>query len=104
MPKIANNKALNKTSFSHQFFSWTDLTWVIQRATAILIIPCVLLANIPILTILVILASFHLYIGVTEILTDYIHHEVTRLLLNILFSVLVLVFLKESFIILVSFF
>ena len=102
-----STKWLNRTlttNSSSLTVSWADASWVIQRGTAILIVPCVLFGNISILTILFILASFHFYIGITEILTDYIHNEVTRTLLNVLFSVLILFVLKESFLLLVFFF
>jgi succinate dehydrogenase hydrophobic anchor subunit len=97
---IMNNPSIWLRPSSLHLVSWAHASWLIQRGTAILIAPCVFLGNISVLSILVILASFHLYIGVTEILTDYIHHEVTRLLFNILFSFLVLIFLKESLMIL----
>ena len=86
----------NHNSNLRESFFWNDTGWIIQRGTAILILLCLLFGNISFLAATIILISLHLYIGVTEILTDYIHNEVTRVLLNSLFGILLLIILKEN--------
>ena len=59
--------------------------WLIQRGTAILIILALILGYDARLFVLA-----HVYLGLNEILADYIHHEVTRTTFILLLRMLLL--------------
>jgi succinate dehydrogenase hydrophobic anchor subunit len=74
--------------------------WLIQRATALLLLPTFILAT-SIQTALIclnVLVFSHLLLGLEEILADYVHHEVTRNLILILIKVLLLIISKYVFV------
>jgi succinate dehydrogenase hydrophobic anchor subunit len=51
--------------------------WLLQRMTAIFLVPTILIANISTLILLNISLLWHIHVGIEEILTDYVHHEIT---------------------------
>lgn len=82
-------------------FRETLTHWLVQRATAFLLIPTILLANASTLIWLTILLFWHFHIGITEILADYVHHEVTRNLLLVLLRIFILIVMKYAFVLFV---
>jgi succinate dehydrogenase hydrophobic anchor subunit len=74
--------------------------WLIQRATAISFGPTIILATSiqMALNCLNILVLLHIYLGLEEILVDYVHHEVTRNIILILIKVLLLIISKYVFV------
>ncbi len=72
--------------------------WLLQRGTAALMAPIVLIANASTLISLNLLLFWHLHVGLEEILADYIHHEVTRHLIITLLRLLLLVAIKYAFV------
>jgi complement component 1 Q subcomponent-binding protein len=75
--------------------------WLLQRSSALLLIPTILIANVSTLIFLNILLFWHLRIGIEEILADYIHHEVTRNFILMLLRVLILIVIKYVFVLFV---
>ena len=75
--------------------------WLLQRSTALLLIPTILIANVSTLIFLNILLFWHLRIGIEEILADYVHHEVTRNFILMLLRVLILIVIKYVFVLFV---
>lgn len=72
--------------------------WLIQRGTAALLAPTILLANVSTFICLNILLFWHLHIGIKEILADYVHHEVTRDLILVLLRILIIIEMKYAFV------
>lgn len=74
--------------------------WLIQRATAVLYLPTIILATSiqMALICLNVLVLWHVYLGLEEILADYVHHEVTRNIILILLKVLLLIISKYVFV------
>lgn len=67
--------------------------WLIQRTTALLLLLILIFSpSLPqVLFLVTIVLFWHLYLGLEEILSDYVHHEVTRelsLLLLKIFSII----------------
>jgi len=75
--------------------------WLTQRGTALVIVPTLFLGNtFTVLLVLNFIVFEHLYFGLKEILTDYIHDEVTRNLLITLIQILMLIVIKNTFLLL----
>ena len=74
--------------------------WLIQRATAIFLLITILFATSlnHALFCLNIILFWHLYLGLEEILSDYVHHEITRNLLLILLKIFILILAKYAFV------
>ena len=74
--------------------------WLIQRATAILLLPTIILASSFQMSLIClnILVFWHIFLGLDEILADYVHHEVTRNLILILLRILILIVIKYVFV------
>nr|AND51082.1 succinate dehydrogenase subunit 4 [Eosphagnum rigescens] len=68
--------------------------WLLQRMTATFLVPTILIANVSTLILLNILLFWHIYVGIEEILTDYVHHEITRNWILILLRVFCLISIK----------
>jgi succinate dehydrogenase hydrophobic anchor subunit len=71
--------------------------WLLQRMTAASLIPTILISNVSTLILLNILLFWHIHVGIEEILTDYVHHEITRNWIFILFRVFCLIIIKYVF-------
>nr|BDZ75710.1 succinate dehydrogenase subunit 4 [Fissidens protonematicola] len=71
--------------------------WLLQRMTAAFPIPTILISNVSTLILLNILLFWHIHVGIEEILTDYVHHEITRNWILILFRVFGLIIIKYFF-------
>jgi succinate dehydrogenase hydrophobic anchor subunit len=53
--------------------------WLLQRMTATtFLVPTILITNVSTLILLNISLFWHIYVGIEDILTDYVHHEITR--------------------------
>ena len=74
--------------------------WLIQRATAIFLLITILFATSlnHALFCLNIILFWHLYLGLEEILSDYVHHEITRNLLLILLKIFIFILAKYAFV------
>jgi succinate dehydrogenase hydrophobic anchor subunit len=72
--------------------------WLIQRGTASILAPTILLANVSTLICLNILLFWHFHVGIREILADYVHHEVTRDLILVLLRILIIIEMKYAFV------
>jgi succinate dehydrogenase hydrophobic anchor subunit len=76
--------------------------WLIQRGTAILILSTIIFAPFWfVLIALNILVFWHLYLGLEEILADYVHNEIIRYLFLILLKVLIIISVKYVFVLFV---
>nr|YP_010736361.1 succinate dehydrogenase-ubiquinone-cytochrome b small subunit [Zygnema circumcarinatum]QKQ14689.1 succinate dehydrogenase-ubiquinone-cytochrome b small subunit [Zygnema circumcarinatum]WEL36334.1 succinate dehydrogenase-ubiquinone-cytochrome b small subunit [Zygnema circumcarinatum] len=75
--------------------------WLLQRVTAALLVPTLLLANVSTFILLNILLFWHLHVGIKEILADYVHHEVTRNIIVVLFQILIIICMKYAFVLFV---
>jgi succinate dehydrogenase hydrophobic anchor subunit len=51
--------------------------WLLQRMTVTFFVPTILIANVSTLILLNISLFSHIHVGIEEILTDYVHHEIT---------------------------
>jgi succinate dehydrogenase hydrophobic anchor subunit len=71
--------------------------WLLQRMTAASLIPTILISNVSTLILSNILLFWHIHVGIEEILTDYVHHEITRNWILILFRVFCLIIIKYVF-------
>lgn len=71
--------------------------WLLQRMTAAPLISTIFIANVSTLILLNILLFWHIHVGIEEILTDYVHHEITRNWILILFRVFCLIIIKYAF-------
>jgi succinate dehydrogenase hydrophobic anchor subunit len=71
--------------------------WLLQKMTAASLIPIILISNVSTLILLNILLFWHIHVGIEEILTDYVHHEITRNWILILFRVFCLIIIKYVF-------
>jgi succinate dehydrogenase hydrophobic anchor subunit len=71
--------------------------WLLQRMTAASPIPTILISNVSTLILLNMLLFHHINVGIEEILTDYVHHEITRNWILILFRVFCLIIIKYVF-------
>nr|YP_009755785.1 succinate:cytochrome c oxidoreductase subunit 4 [Gonatozygon brebissonii]QIQ23063.1 succinate:cytochrome c oxidoreductase subunit 4 [Gonatozygon brebissonii] len=80
-------KTYNKETLAH---------WLFQRATAILLLPTIVLANPATFFLLIVLVSLHLFLGLEEILADYVHHEVTRNFILKLLRIFLLIIIKYA--------
>lgn len=74
--------------------------WLLQRSTAILLIPSFFSATPSSLIVLNIAMFWHAHIGISEILADYVHNSVTRVFVGTLMQVVVLIAMKDFFILL----
>nr|NP_689351.1 succinate:cytochrome c oxidoreductase subunit 4 [Chaetosphaeridium globosum]AAM96629.1 succinate:cytochrome c oxidoreductase subunit 4 [Chaetosphaeridium globosum] len=72
--------------------------WLYQRATAAILFPTLLFADVSILIVLNLVLFWHMQIGIQEILSDYIHNEVTRECILVLLRILILVIMKYVFV------
>jgi succinate dehydrogenase hydrophobic anchor subunit len=73
--------------------------WLIQRFTAILILITLFLAPVWfILLALNVLVFSHLYLGLEEILADYIHSDLVGNLFLTLLKILILICIKYVFV------
>lgn len=86
-------------------------SWFFQRSTALLIAPIILLcalrfypANVSTFILLNFLVFFHIHFGLKEILADYIHHNVTRNLLFALLQIIIIIAMKNAFVLFVRVF
>jgi len=68
--------------------------WLLQKMTAIFLVPTILIANVSILILLNILLFWHIHVEIEAILTDYVHHEITRNWILILLRVFCLIIIK----------
>ena len=103
---IKNNRLLASTQGRANYFGIRSLSvsnsvvvpikhWLIQRSTAILIVFTLLLAPFWFLLFaLSILIFCHLYLGIEEILADYLHNEACSLLFLKLFQIYLLINIK----------
>ena len=71
--------------------------WLLQRMTAASLILTILISNVSTLILSNILLFWHIHVGIEEILTDYVHHEITRNWILILFRVFCLIIIKYVF-------
>lgn len=71
--------------------------WLLQRMTAASLIPTILISNVSTLILLNMLLFHHINVGIEEIMTDYVHHEITRNWILILFRVFCLIIIKYVF-------
>lgn len=71
--------------------------WLLQRMTAASLISTIFISNVSTLILLNILLFWHIHVGIEEILTDYVHHEITRNWILILFRVFCLIIIKYFF-------
>jgi hypothetical protein len=67
---------------------------ILQRSTALLILIAVFFGYAGVTFVILI----HLYLGFKEIAADYIHHEVSRHLLEVLLGLLILIAIKYAFV------
>ena len=76
--------------------------WLLHRSTAMLIFSTFILSPFWfVLMALNILVFWHLYLGVEEILADYVHNEVIRNLFLILLRILIIISIKYVFVLFV---
>jgi succinate dehydrogenase hydrophobic anchor subunit len=81
--------------------------WLIQRATALVIAFCVCIlfvcgnASHIFAFSLTFFVFVHLYMGLQEILADYIHHEITRDLVTLLLRIVIFILIKYACVFLV---
>ena len=75
----------------------TLVHWYTQRATALFLIPTLLIANVKTLICLNLVLFWHFRIGLEEILADYIHHDITRNVIYIFLRALILITMKYAF-------
>lgn len=77
--------------------------WLIQRATALVITSSILLGNASHIFAfsLTFFVFVHLYMGLQEILADYIHHEITRDLVTLLLRIVIFILIKYACVFLV---
>jgi succinate dehydrogenase hydrophobic anchor subunit len=76
--------------------------WLFQRLTAILILSTIFLAPFWfVLLALNILVFCHLYLGLEEILADYVHNEVVAQLFLKLLKILIIISIKVVFVLFV---
>jgi succinate dehydrogenase hydrophobic anchor subunit len=68
--------------------------WFLQRMTATFLVPTILIANVSTLILLNISLFWHIHVGIEEILTNYVHHEITRNWILILLRVFCLIIIK----------
>ena len=68
--------------------------WLLQRMTATFLVPTILIANVSTLILLNISLFWHIHVRIEEIMTDYVHHEITRNLILILLRVFCLIIIK----------
>jgi succinate dehydrogenase hydrophobic anchor subunit len=61
---------------------------------ATFLVPTIFIANVFTLILLNILLLWHIHVGIKEILTDYVHHEITRNWILILLKVFCLIIIK----------
>nr|YP_009047304.1 succinate dehydrogenase subunit 4 [Ptychomnion cygnisetum]AGN74056.1 succinate dehydrogenase subunit 4 [Ptychomnion cygnisetum]AHG59118.1 succinate dehydrogenase subunit 4 [Ptychomnion cygnisetum] len=71
--------------------------WLLQRMTAASLIPIIFISNVSTLILSNILLFWHIHVGIEEILTDYVHHEMTRNWILILFRVFCSIIIKYVF-------
>ena len=71
--------------------------WLLQRMIAASLILTILISNVSTLILSNILLFWHIHVGIEEILTDYVHHEITRNWILILFRVFCLIIIKYVF-------
>jgi succinate dehydrogenase hydrophobic anchor subunit len=62
--------------------------------TTTFLVPTILITNVSILILLNISLFWHIHVGIEEILIDYVHHEITRNWILILFKVFCLIIIK----------
>jgi succinate dehydrogenase hydrophobic anchor subunit len=73
--------------------------WLLQRGTALLILSTLIFAPFSfVLIALNILVFWHLYLGLEEILADYVHNEALRDLFLILLKILIIINVKYVFV------
>ena len=73
--------------------------WLYQRSTAILILSTLFLAPFWfVLFALNILVFWHLYLGLEEILADYVHNEAVSQLFLLLLKILIIISIKFVFV------
>lgn len=85
-------KTYNKETLVH---------WLFQRTTAIILFPIIILANPGTLIWFFLFAFWHLFLGLEEIIADYIHNEVTRNLILRLLRIYLLIVLKYAFVLII---
>ena len=71
--------------------------WRDQRITAVLLLPLFILFDVysALLVILVVALSYHMYLGISNILEDYVHNQVTKKFCLVLLRVLAIILLKD---------
>ena len=74
--------------------------WLLQRSTAIVLIPTLLSATLSSMIFLNIAMFWHAHIGISEILADYVHNSVTRVFVGTLLQVVIFIAMKDFFILL----
>nr|YP_001315098.1 succinate:cytochrome c oxidoreductase subunit 4 [Chlorokybus atmophyticus]ABO15126.1 succinate:cytochrome c oxidoreductase subunit 4 [Chlorokybus atmophyticus] len=72
--------------------------WHIQRLTAILLFPTILSLNPSLILLLIAVLPLHIQAGISEILDDYVHNEVTRMVSILLARLFILKIIKYTFI------
>ncbi len=74
--------------------------WLIQRATAVFILLTLFIAPSldQALLCLNLLIFLHLFLGLEEIFSDYVHHEITRNLILMLLRIFILIIAKYAFV------
>jgi len=68
--------------------------WLLQRMTATFLVPTILITNVSTLILLNISLFWHIHVGIKEVLINYVHHEITRNWILILFKVFCLIIIK----------
>jgi succinate dehydrogenase hydrophobic anchor subunit len=62
-----------------------------QRMTATFLVPTILITIVSTLILLNILLLWHIHLGIEEILTNYVHHEITQIWILIILKVFCLI-------------
>nr|YP_002860248.1 succinate dehydrogenase subunit 4 [Nothoceros aenigmaticus]ACC86772.1 succinate dehydrogenase subunit 4 [Nothoceros aenigmaticus] len=71
--------------------------WPLQIISAAFFVM-IFIANASTLILLNILLLWHIHVGIEEILTDHVHHEVTRNLIFIFLRIFFLIIIKYAFV------
>ena len=73
--------------------------WRDQRVTAILLLPLFILFEVylAILLLMIIVFGYHMYLGISNILEDYVHNQITKNFCLVILRVLTTIICKDLF-------
>jgi complement component 1 Q subcomponent-binding protein, mitochondrial len=73
--------------------------WRDQRVTAILLLPLFILFEVylAILLLMIIVFGYHMYLGISNILEDYVHNQITKNFCLVILRVLTIIICKDLF-------